>query len=119
MELLYQSINEKSNSHTTQDDNATIKKIKSLFMNSIISLENTSRTDKLWIQYHHLIEIVKGFIHAERLSDWILHLQMVRYMIPIFAAAGHIHYAKCARLYLQQMVDIEEKYPELLREIQG
>ena len=77
LEILYQSINEKSNSHESIDDNATIKKIKSLFTNSIQSLEKTSRTAKLWIQHHHLIEIVKGFIHAERLSDWVLHLQMV------------------------------------------
>ena len=32
-------------------------------------------------------------------------------MINIFAATGHIHYAKSARLYLQNMLELSTKYP--------
>ena len=31
-------------------------------------------------------------------------------MLKIFAAAGHVHYAKSARLYLQQMMELETDY---------
>ena len=32
-------------------------------------------------------------------------------MINQFAAKGHVHYAKCSRLYLQQMLELETLYP--------
>lgn len=61
------------------------------------------RTAALWIQYHHLVQLVKDFIRAERLSDFKLHLSVVCEMLPTFAAAGHSQYAKGARLYLELM----------------
>ena len=33
-------------------------------------------------------------------------------MIPYFHAAGHLHYAKAARIYLQDMEKLKEKIPE-------
>jgi len=41
----------------------------------------------------------------------MLHLWCVRQMIPHFHAAGHLHYAKSARLYLQQMEALEQTMP--------
>ena len=32
-------------------------------------------------------------------------------MINLFAATGHVHYAKSSRLYLQQMLELETQYP--------
>ena len=32
-------------------------------------------------------------------------------MLNLFAVTGHLHYAKCARLYLQQMLQLETNYP--------
>ena len=43
------------------------------------------------------------FITAERTGNWQLHLHCVEEMIPHFHAAGHLQYARSARLYLQQM----------------
>ena len=34
-------------------------------------------------------------------------------MLNLFAATGHIHYTKSARLYLQQMTDLPSKHPEV------
>ena len=52
-------------------------------------------TAKLWIRYHHLVQMVKDFIRAERLSDFKLHLSVVCEMLPTFAAAGHSQYYIC------------------------
>ena len=34
-------------------------------------------------------------------------------MLNLFAATGHIHYAKSGRLYLQQMLELSSKHPEI------
>lgn len=63
-------------------------------------LQEKSRTATLWINYLHYIQILKDFIRAERTGNLCLHLQTVSKMLNLFAATGHVHYAKCARLYL-------------------
>ena len=74
-------------------------------------LQESSRTAKLWINYLHYIQIIKNFIRAERTGNWELHLQSVKSMLNLFAATGHIHYAKSARLYLQNMHNLETNFP--------
>ena len=34
-------------------------------------------------------------------------------MINPFTATGHVHYAKTARLYLQDMCELPEKFPQV------
>ena len=34
-------------------------------------------------------------------------------MLPYFAASGHNHYLKSARLYLQQMLELQQTHPEV------
>ena len=50
-----------------------------------------------------MVQFIKDFIRAERMSDFDLHLSVVCSMLPIFAAAGRSQYAKGARLYLELM----------------
>ena len=54
---------------------------------------------------------MKKFIRSERTRNWHLHLSSVKDMLNLFAATGHIHYAKCGRLYLQKMLRLENEYP--------
>lgn len=83
-------------------------------LNEILeNLQETSRTAKLWVLYHHLVRMVQDFIVAERLHDWNGHLQVVAKMLDIFAAAGHGQYAKFGRLYLQEMLKLPEQYPQV------
>ena len=65
----------------------------------------------LWIQYLDYISTIKLFIRASRTGNWNLHLEFVRWMLDLFAASGHIHYAKSARLYLQNMLELPSSYP--------
>jgi len=63
--------------------------------------ESKGPTAKLWIQYMRMVNLAKEFVFAERTGNFELHLKCISDMIPFFHAAGHIHYAKTAHLYLQ------------------
>ena len=71
-----------------------------------------SRTAQLWVQY---MEYVKMFIFAERIGDWESHFDATRRMLNLFAATGHYNYAKCGRMYLQQMLELPSNYPRLYK----
>ena len=64
------------------------------------NLSVRSRTAKLWLQYIQYLGILKDFIRAERTGNFPFRLQTSSRMLNLFAATGHLHYAKCARLYL-------------------
>ena len=55
---------------------------------------------------------------TERTANWDLHLQPVYDMLPFFAAAGHNLYAKSAYIYLQMMLDLQTKHPEVCKSFQ-
>ena len=42
------------------------------------------------------ISILKQYVLAERISNWYLYIQSMKSMLNLFAASGHIHYAKSA-----------------------
>ena len=65
------------------------------------TLRSTSRTAKLWLRFMDYIEIIKDFICCEGM--WDGHLNAVTALLNLFAATCHIHYAKSARLYVQEM----------------
>ena len=62
-----------------------------------------SRTSALWLQYIDYITTVKLFIFPERTSNWIFHIDAMKRMLNLFAATGHINYAKSTRIYVQEM----------------
>lgn len=65
------------------------------------------------IGYFRLVSLLKKFLAAERMGDWKLHiLKVFETWYLFFHAAGHLNYSKSARLYLQDMEQLEEKmYP--------
>jgi len=63
-------------------------------------LPRQSPTATLWLQYIEYVKTLKLFVRAERTANWSLHLVAVTRMLNLFAATGHINYAKSARLYL-------------------
>ena len=78
-------------------------------------LTETSRTGQLWVQYMEYAQVIKMFIFAERIEDWESHLDATRRMLNLFAAAGQYSYAKCDRMYLQQMLELPSNYPSLYK----
>ena len=65
------------------------------------------------MQYIRVIKLIKAFIFVWRQSNWKLHLDVVSKMLNLFAATGHINYAKSARLYLQRWESLPETHPLL------
>lgn len=66
------------------------------------------RTNRLWLQYMNMDEILQHSIKAERTGNFLLHLQCVKEMLPYFAASGLNNYLQSDRMYLQQMLELEE-----------
>ena len=78
------------------------------FKETFKSLAKGGRTPALWVQYLHMVEVIRVFIRMERLADHNGHLScIVTEMLDIFAAAGHHQYAKGARLYCQLIKQLE------------
>lgn len=67
------------------------------------AVSDKSRTARLWFLYMKYVTLLKLFIFGERTGNWNVHLHAVEGMLGLFAATGHINYAKSARLYVQQM----------------
>ncbi|CAC5392562.1 unnamed protein product [Mytilus coruscus] len=59
------------------------------------------------------IDLLRKFIKAERTGNWTLHLQIIKEMLPYFAAAGHNLYLKSAYVYLQQMHELSSTNPAI------
>ncbi|KAL8575021.1 hypothetical protein ACOMHN_063553 [Nucella lapillus] len=68
-------------------------------------------TAALWLQFMHLMDMLRRLIKAERTGNWSLHLSTVREMMPFLAAAGHNLYTKSLQLYLQDMMQLEVTHP--------
>ena len=63
-------------------------------------LAERSPTANLWLQCIELVKTLRLFNRAERTGNWSLHLVAVRNMMNLFAATGHVNYAKTSRLNL-------------------
>ena len=88
-------------------------KLKKLLHRYKELLAEKSPTARLWLQYLEYIETLKIFIRAERIRDWNLHLIAIGKMFNLFAATGHINYAKSSQLYLQLMMQLPSEHPWL------
>lgn len=94
-----------------QLDKSLLNDVMDSFYEKLCELELRGPTAKLWVQYFHLVTIVKRFIEAERSGDWFLHLHTVQQMLPYLHASGHFLYAKSCQLYLQDMLNLNKVLP--------
>ncbi|KAK3895921.1 hypothetical protein Pcinc_000394 [Petrolisthes cinctipes] len=104
---LYQDTVDTGEGAAEIDKDERLQEFQQLLTHHLDQAATQSRTGKLWVQYIHQVLLMLHFIRTERTGDWKLHLHCVQ-MIPHFHAAGHLPYAKTARLYLQQMNSIEQ-----------
>ena len=61
------------------------------------------------------VKVIKMFIFVKEIGDWESHLDATRRMLNLFAATGHYHYAKCGRMYMQQMLELPSNYPSIYK----
>ena len=107
----YDAILNQDKKATDVAEEECVKHLSQIISQLIDQAAGQSRTGKLWVQYIRQVALLQRFIRAERTGDWKLHLSCVKEMIPHFHSAGHLPYAKSARLYLQQMEALEHTMP--------
>ena len=110
---LYEGVKDKSIPVASIAESKELKKLHDCLLKYRQLLAESSPTAKLGLQYIEYVETLKVFIRAERTRDWNLHLIAVTQMLNLFAATGHINYAKSARLYLQLMMQLQTDHPWL------
>ena len=112
---LYKGIQNKSLSLESVGNSEALHKLNQCLLQYKALLCEKSHTAKLWVQYIEYMETLKLFIRAERTANWNLHLIAVERMLNVFAATGHVHYAKSARFYLQMMLELPNDHPWLYK----
>ena len=113
LEKLFQDVDEQKAGTNEIIDSTALYELQLSFDNLKMEMKSKSRTAKLWLNYMDYIDIIKMFIRGERTGDWGTHIHASTKMLNIFAATGHIHYAKSTRLYIQLMQELPEKFPWL------
>ena len=68
---------------------------------------------KLRIQYMDIIDLLRRFLRALRMGDFLLYVGTLQEMLPYFAASGHNNYAKSAHVYIQDMMKLEQLNPDM------
>ena len=79
-------------------------------------LREQCRTARLWITYIEYVDVLRKFLIAERTGNWLLHLNAMQCMLPLFSVTGHMNYARSARVYLQQMRNLPQTNPWLFEQ---
>ena len=110
---LYEGIEDKAIPVSDVAESQELIRLQNCLVKYKALLAEKSPTAKLSLQYIEYIETLKLFLRAERTGDWNLHLVSVGKMINLFAATGHINYAKSSHLYLQLMYQLPTDHPWL------
>lgn len=73
-------------------------------MNILEEKATIFKTSKLWINvFIKPVFLMMIYIRAEREGKITLHHYAVNQMLPLFFAAGHVHYARCGLYYIRSM----------------
>ena len=59
------------------------------------------------------VGILKQYVLAEKTSNRYLHIQSMKSILNLFAASGHIHYAKSALIYIHEKEEMKATIPWL------
>ena len=66
---------------------------------------------KLWLSYISMVNLVLQFVRATKESNWELHLQSIRQMIPWFFAYDRLHYSQYLPVDLRDMLSLPTSHP--------
>ena len=110
MNTLYDKLSSNAITASEVNQSAILLMIKDR-LNAGISTMKKSRTAAIWIQFLDMFQVLHTFLKAERTGNWFLHLKAVQDMLPYFAASGHNLYAKSARIYPEEMMNLYQENP--------
>ncbi|KAJ6640114.1 Coagulation factor X [Pseudolycoriella hygida] len=94
-------------------NDSMLAKMKHKLSTAKTNLSLLGPTNRLWLQYLKMIDILKSNIRSERIGNFKLNLQTLQAMEPFFAASGHNNYTKSVRVFLQDMQDLSRTNPEV------
>ncbi len=60
-------------------------------------------------EYLEIVSILLQFIRAERVGDWVLHLQSFTDMLAYMAGYDHVNYTRSGIIYLIDMMQLEHQ----------
>ena len=79
----------------------------------LISVKNSKAVDTIYgVCKRH-----EKFVRTARSGDRNLNLISLQRMLNLFAATGHINYAKSGPFYVQLMMDLPNKHPWLYQKL--
>ncbi|KAJ8678203.1 hypothetical protein QAD02_013990 [Eretmocerus hayati] len=99
-------------------DDRPLISLKKKFEEKLLEFKERGPTAQLWVQLIHMQLLLIDYIGAERSGNFPLHLETVFKMLPYFHAAGHIHYAKYAHIYVQTMLQLKDVMKDTPEEYQ-
>ncbi|KAL7290366.1 hypothetical protein TKK_0016059 [Trichogramma kaykai] len=62
------------------------------------------------------IELTFELIRADRTGDWLLHLETVKKLQPVFHVMDRLKYIKCSAIYLADMLSLEKRSPKVFEQ---
>lgn len=68
-------------------------------------------TFSFWSTYIDMVQLLLLYIKATRTSDWDLHLQTVRLMLPWFFVTDRTNYSRYLPCYLLEMLNLSKTHP--------
>ena len=77
---------------------------------------DTSEQCKFWEQFLYIISLIKDLIKADRNGDFLLHMQTVIDLCPVFGACGSTHYFRYGSFYAETLKQMKTVHPELYLE---
>ena len=83
------------------------------FHNFILSRSKESELFKYWNNFLILTSLMNDLIRADRIGDWKLHIKTVHKLQPIFHVMSRSNYARWSAVYLEDMMVLEKKAPEV------
>ena len=86
-------------------------KLFSIYL-SVLRQENGDLS-QFWMSYIDMVEIVLGLIRASREGNWLLHIAMIRGMIPWCFAYDHQHYARYLPVYYADITRLSVEHPDV------
>ena len=72
-----------------------------------------SRTFAFWSEYLDMVSLLLDFIEAERDSNWKVHLEACRNMLPYDHSFDHFKYLTWGLVYVCDMDQLAVKYPDV------
>ena len=68
---------------------------------------------KYWTNVIALVQLVKDLVRADRSGDWLLHVETVKKLQPIFHVFDRSNYDRWSSIYLQDIFLLPEVAPDL------